>query len=165
MWIYDSLDLIFKRNSLWVKTLDFEPQESILSYWKWFWCSRNRFFEIRILILSTLSRFWGSTVQNWTFESHFWAFGTQVLTSESWFWAFGTRFWTPGSQFLSNLASWIQYFRTWGYNLGLQKSTLSRFWWLYSSRLDLWESILGFRDSTLELWESILGIGDLILVL
>ena len=147
MWIYDSLDLIFKRNSLWVKTLDFEPQESILSYWKWFWCSRNRFFEIRILILSTLSRFWGSTVQNWTFESHFWAFGTQVLTSESWFWAFGT------------------HFRTWGYNLGLQKSTLSRFRWLYSSRLDLWESILGFRDSTLELWESILGIGDLILVL
>ena len=49
---------------------------------------------------STFSWFWGSTVQDWTFESQFWAFWTQVWTSDSRFWAFNTRFWSPGSQFL-----------------------------------------------------------------
>ena len=92
-----------------------------------------------------MSQFWGSTVQDWTFESQFCAFGTQLWTPESRFLALGTRFWTPGSQFLvhssfldsiSDLLYLILglggvnfiYYRTWGYNVGLQESTFSWFW-------------------------------------
>ena len=73
------------------------------------------------------------------------AFGTQLWTPESRFLALGTRFWTPGSQFLvhssfldsiSDLLYLILglggvnfiYYRTWGYNVGLQESTFSWFW-------------------------------------
>ena len=138
------------------------------------------------LQVSTLSWFWGprsSTVQDWSFEIRFCAFGTQIWTSESRFWALGTLFWTPGSQFLVQFGIFDSIsvlldsilglggincrplgfdFRTWGYNLGPPGIDFVPILGLYSSRLDLWESLLCFRDSTLDPWESIFGADSIL---
>ena len=72
------------------------------------------------------------------------------------FWPSRIKFWVPGRPLGFD-------FRTWGYNLGPPGIDFVPILGLYSSRLDLWESILCFRDSTLDPWESIFGVGDSIL--
>ena len=113
-------------------------------------------------------KFFPSSFQKIT--PQFGAFGTPLCTPESRFVAFGTRFWTPGSHFfvhsgfldsISDLLDSI---------LGLGVSIVSNLglggiiWASKNRRLDLWESNLGFLDSSLDLWESILGVQDAISV-